>query len=80
MGQVRRTTKDLVTHYTLSLWRMHYGKLPIMIASQDVASPNVFTVYNDQVYYSHDGQFAFLLILNNEGYLDKILVLKSDYL
>lgn len=59
---------------------MYQGKLPLMISNLDIVSPDEFHIYKDQVYYSHDGLFIFFFIVNRKGYIEKAVIVKSDYL
>ena len=54
--------------------------MPLMMSSLDITSPHDFTIYKDQVFYSHDGFFVFLLILNKDGYLEKMVVAHNEHL
>lgn len=51
-----------------------------MISSLELTSGTPFTIYNDQVFYSHDGHFVFMLVINKQGFLEKAIICRSDYL
>ncbi len=51
-----------------------------MLSSVGMNSPDEFSLYKDQVFYSHDGLFIFFLVINSRRYLEKAIVVNSNYL
>lgn len=59
---------------------MHSGHLPLMISSLNFNSREDFTIFRDQVFYSHDALFVFFFIVNAAGYIEKAIVANSNNL
>jgi hypothetical protein len=58
---------------------MNHGKMPFMLASVELRSEREFKVFRDKVFYSHDGKFLFLIIVEQDV-LDKVIILESTKL
>eukprot|EP00347_Sterkiella_histriomuscorum_P019266 403342303 len=63
--------------FSVQLWRLNQGKLPVMTTNMDITSESSFTIYLDQLYYSHDGNYIFFIVVNLNGMVEKIILLNS---
>lgn len=70
--------ETLKSHYTLSLWRLHHGKYPLMISNVEISSKDQeFMIFRDSIYFSHDGHYIFLILLDEYGTFSKICYFSS---
>ena len=65
----------------MSYWRMHSGKMPTMLKNLEIRSAKPFTIFKDELYYSHDGQYIFFLIVGNSehgnGIIEKLVIVNA---
>ncbi|CDW75982.1 UNKNOWN [Stylonychia lemnae] len=63
--------------YLISLWRLNQGKLPIMFTNVEITSKNQFSIFDNALFYSHDGHYVFFLVENLNGIIEKLVILNS---
>jgi hypothetical protein len=51
-----------------------------MIKSLEIKSSKVFSIFRDELYYSHDGNYIFFLAVGELGLIDKIIILNATNL
>ena len=63
--------------YVISLWRLNQGRMPIMYTNIEIKSEQAITIFDNALFYSHDGNYIFFLIENSAGYIEKLIILNS---